>query len=198
MFAEHQPLIAQHATTPQGFADVVTFVIASQNQHFYRVGDVLQDLRENGLDGARYLTKIQRRGIAYAHIHAEDYVRALNQMPTNVERLKYVLEIPHIGIVKAGFILQLTRGESGCLDRHNLKALGLAPRTFARTSVSTEALTRRLQLYLATCESLGTPAQLWDAWCKLIALKYPRQFVDAEDVSRCHVLWCRATPNREF
>lgn len=196
MFAEHQLWIAQHAMIPQGFADVVTFVIATQNQHFYRVGSIIDTLRTDGLDAAKQLTGAQKRGIAHIHNHAAYYVNSLRGLEHGyldaLATFKLLLEIPQIGIVKAGFITQLALGKFGCLDRHNLKMLGLDIHTFQRVPTSTEALTQRLTVYMHTCHALGSSAQLYDNWCRLIALKYPQHFMDAEDVSYHHALWCNA------
>jgi len=199
LFAKHQPLIAAHAKSPQGFADVVTFAIATQNQHFYRVGAMLDTLWTEGLDKVKALTGNQKRGIVYAHTHTQRYVDIVhNRQLTPIEVFKALLEIPNIGIVKAGFILQLVLGTFGCLDRHNLKTAGLDSKAFSRTPANTEALTQKLQVYAATCYAIGTSAQLYNSWCRLIALKYPKHFADAYEVSRLHAVWCRALqPVRE-
>lgn len=191
MYAEHQPLIAEHARSPQGFADVVSFVIATQNQRFYMVGAILEELRQHGIANGPYLSRTQKRGIAYAHLTARAHIARLTCDATT--QLYSLLEIPAIGLVKAGFILQLCAGMVGCLDRHNLRTLGLSERAFDHVPTTTEALSSRIALYLHTCAQLGTPAVLYDNWCTLIAAKYPKQFTDADDVSYKHVLWCGAT-----
>lgn len=190
MYTEQQPLIAEHARTPQGFADVVTFVIATENQHFYRVGRILESIWTEGLDRCSSLNSTQKRGIAYAHLRAADYTHLVTC--DDVQALKTLVEIPSIGIVKAGFIRQLTVGSVGCLDRHNLKTAGFAPRSFDRLPQRTEGITARLEAYVSTCTLLGGSETLYDTWCRLIAAKYPEQFKNAEDVSEKHALWCCA------
>lgn len=191
MFDDHQPMIARHAGTPQGFADVVLFVMATQNRHFHRVGTVIDDIHDVGIDNAKYLTSHQKRGIHYAIQHAERYVVLLaDTRISNSAKIATLLEIPHIGIVKAGFIVQLCCGEMGCLDRHNLATLGLDPKAFARVPTRTEALSMRIQTYINTCDALGSSAQLYDGWCHLIAAKYPNNFENADNVSYAHVAWC--------
>lgn len=194
MFAQDQPLIARHAESPQGFADVVTFVICSQNQHFYRVGTILNALHTRGLDDCGYLNGHQKRGIAYVTQHA-GVLRAQLRHQTDLERMRLLIELPSLGIVKAGFVVQLVFGSVGCLDRHNLKVLGLDARSFNRAPVSSVALTARLQMYLSTCALLGTSETIYDGWCSLIATRYPQHFSCACAVSSAHVLLTRSTPN---
>lgn len=192
MYQTDQPRIAAHALTPEGFADIGTFVIASINQRFYMVGTILEQLCTVGLEDASYLTATQKRGIAYVRTHAESLLESLSRADGTVAALRRLVEIPCIGIVKGGFLLQLVHGKVGCLDRHNLRTLGLDDRAFARVPQTTEALTQRLHTYIDTCARVGTSAQLWDGWCRLMAVKYPGQFKDAQDVSEKHVVWCRA------
>jgi hypothetical protein len=192
MFKEHQPLIAQHGQTAAGFADIVTFVIATQNQYFYRVGEIVEEVSRVGFEGCKYLTASQKRGIAYARLHGTRLLDSL-QGADVIEQVRILIEIPHIGIVKGGFILQMVYGKLGCLDRHNLRAAGLAANAFNRIPQSTEALSHRLHIYAEACTAMGTPEELWNGWCRLIAANYPEQFLHAEDVSFKHVVWTHAT-----
>lgn len=191
MFASDQPLIARHAETPQGFADVVTFAIATQNQHFYAVGKILDSLRADGLEACRFLNSNQKRGIAYVTACAEGIKSNVWYRGDAVSAICALVEIPNIGIVKAGFIWQMIAGQGGCLDRHNLQVAGLSLKAFSRVPQSTESLRQRVETYLQLCAILGNPEALWDGWCRLIYLKYPQHFKDAQEVSRKHVEWCR-------
>lgn len=184
MFADHQPMIAAHAATPDGFADVVTFVVCTIKQHLYRVGDIVANSATTGM-----LTRRQRGAVDYIRQHAATVRAACAATDNPIDRLRILVELPNIGIAKAGFITQLCYGQVGCLDRHNLRLVGLAEKTFQHIPTSAEALTARLQTYAAACAALGTPAQLWDGWCALIAARYPEHFVGPEDVSYKHVLW---------
>lgn len=201
MYTQEQPLIAAHAKSPEGFADVVTFAIATQNQHFYRVGTILADLHMRGLDACKSLNGTQKRGIAYVHQHAGQVLELLantrcSRSP-DILALRILIELPAIGIVKAGFIWQLIAGRVGCLDTHNLKTAGLRRGAFDYRPQSTEALTAHLSSYIAACAMLGTSEQLYNGWCSLIALKYPGHFNSAEDVSRKHAAWCGVQTNNQ-
>jgi hypothetical protein len=185
VYTDDQPVLAAHARTPGGFIDIVMFTMATMNQRFYNVETIMTDIRTQGLDACKWLMQSQKRGVAYTIRHAEQYVERLPHLD-DIAALRFLIEIPHVGIAKAGFIRQMTNGTTGCLDTHNLALLGLSKRAFA-TPTSTAALTQRLHVYLEACARLGTCAQLWDGWCRVVASKYPGKFQSAEHVSKYHV-----------
>jgi hypothetical protein len=189
MYADDQARIADHAQTPQGFADVITFVISTINRHFYAVGDVVSDVRLHGIEDNKYLTPLQKKAVRFVRAHAEAFYDIPQRYPDDIDALRALTELPGIGIVKAGFVLQLVAGRTGCLDRWNMRILGLNEKTFQRVPVSAEALTIKLNLYVQTVRAMGTCAQLYDGWCALIAAQYPLHFSSADDVSQKHVLW---------
>lgn len=186
MFREHQRVIQDHAISPQGLIDTVAFVIATQNQCFYRVGQILGDWRAQGLEAMGWLNESQKRGIAYISRNTQDFLGPFFAGLSAEEQILRLVEIPHIGIVKAGFIVQLAHGKIGCLDTHNLRANGLDPRAF-RVPTTTESLRRKIDLYCQLCRDIGTCEQLWDGWCRLIAQRYPDKFESPDRVSTYHV-----------
>lgn len=201
MYSRDQALTQRHAETEQGFLDTVVFVLATVNQHFYNVGTITDTYHTAGLDETPHYNAVQKRGIAYAMMRAPFYTALLADVRAGkadlAEALKALVEIPGIGMVKAGFILQLTCGMAGCLDRHNLRTAGLNERIFQRVPAAAEALTARIRLYLKACEDMGTPEEIWDGWSRLIAAKYPNQFCCADDVSWKHALWTRSAEGPE-
>jgi hypothetical protein len=185
MYIDHVPILARHGTTPAGMADLIVFAICTQNQHFFRVRGIMDYLRAEGITTCTQLTGRQQRGIMWAQAHTA----ALCPLPScTLEAMRRLIELPGIGIVKAGFILQMLGYNIGCLDVHNLRLAGLSPAAFKHVPTNTEGLTLKLRTYLATCASLGGTAHLWDQWCTLIACKYPRHFPTADAVSAYHVI----------
>mgnify|MGYP003693776155 CR=1 FL=1 len=115
-------------------------------------------------------------------------------MAQSLHCLRQLIEIPHIGIVKAGFILQLVRGEVGCLDRHNLRAAGIHERAFNSVPQSTEGLTLKLRTYIGlSAHSSGHLRTSGIPGVRSSLRKYPQHFPDAQAVSWAHVEWCRAS-----
>lgn len=185
MYEKHVPILTQYGQTSDGFADIVVFAICTQNQRFYNVAGMLKTLHVDGVAACRKLTLRQKDAIVYAYRHAGDLQQTLPAC--TVDAMRVLVELPGIGIVKAGFILQMLGYPIGCLDVHNLRLAGLAPKVFARIPASAEGLTHKIHVYRDVCHTLGGAERLWDDWCTLISLKYPRWFPTAEHVSSYHV-----------
>ena len=183
MYADHVPLLAEHARTPSGFADIVSFAIATQNQRFYLVERIMCGLRAG--EEMRQLTRAQQLGIAFVRQHARRFMPS-RCVDTN-KALRVLLELPQISYVKAGFILQMCGYEIACLDVHNCRAAGINAKALSRIPACAELLHARVEMYIMVCHVLGGAEYLWDSWCGLIATKYPRQFRSADEVSAYHV-----------
>ena len=96
-------------------------------------------------------------------------------------------EIPNIGLVKAGFILQLCLGKVGCIDCHNALKFDVDLTKFKLNYTNRLATKiKKAQQYIELCEQAGGSRKLWNGWCKTIATKYPNHFDNANDVSRVH------------
>ena len=103
------------------------------------------------------------------------------------------LAVPGLGLVKAGFAVQLLIGEAGCMDMHNLARFGIEEREFViparRDPVEQLAvIDEAIEHYLYTCEAYGGSEKLWDGWCRFVAETY-RTYRDADDVSQRHVYY---------
>ena len=104
--------------------------------------------------------------------------------------MKIFLQIDGLGLAKAGFVCQLVAGLVGCIDVHNIKQYNIKPDLLiynktVKTKRGQEANEKRLQEYVALCE-IYTSERLWNAWCSLIADKYPKDFLDDYHVSELH------------
>ena len=185
MYAQHMPLISEYGRTPAGFAAVVSFAIATQNQRFYLIKRIMECARSDGVFACTQLSRRQKNGVLYAQVHAGAYLLRLSD--DTVDALRLLVELPSIGIVKAAFVLQMLGYPVGCLDVHNTRLAGLPPRMFQRVPTSVKAFDTCIQKYLDTCTRLGGAALLWDRWCTLIACKYSRWFTNTETVSAYHV-----------
>ena len=197
----------EHATTIQRYAQAsadnlehvgqfVAFTI--HNQFHVSVGDV-QDYRSqiyDNLDGTLLATHLVlnwlRNNKETLHWHLQTLHNSEHSEADKANHmLSYVTsEVPGLGLIKAGFLIQLTYGLSACLDTHNLKRFGIPPRTF-RSDKFKELKTpksrlRKVKQYHGACERFGGTEALWDTWCQFIADKYPHRYKNAFDVSRQH------------
>lgn len=175
MFAAHQKEIEKYAReNADHVCDVARFVLITIRRRF----DLVDKFDGRG-------TAMTLKGLQYCRDHKDSlYAACYTPGLTDAERLVLLTAVPGIGLVKAGFILQLTTGRGGCLDTHNIKRFGLDAKDFANC----KNLLPRAELYLRTCERIGGSAYLWDSWCQLVADKYQKVWGgDAEAVSRYHV-----------
>lgn len=202
MFANHQPMIARYALqSPENLRRVINFVICTIQQPLKRVPEQMADLDKLG-ERSRFLYASKRDAFIYARDHAAAlYAEAIELSaiadPIEAERqlLIHFAAIPGIGLVKAGFIIQLVFGLGGCLDTHNIGRFGLTagdlksdrfkrPKTWA-------AKYRRLDIYQDILRALGGAETLWDSWCEFVAAKegkYSQNFRDAFEVSEYHCI----------
>jgi hypothetical protein len=158
----------------------------SIQQQWDQVGRQVLDVKANGLK-SKYLFGSKRGGWEYILANKKELHKAIfsRTMPLS-EKLLAVASIPGIGIVKAGFVLQLCIGKVGCLDVHNLKRFGLKASAFKLGKVKYDTALGKAKLYIKLCEDLGGSKYLWDSWCDLLAEKYPTKYKNGQHVSRLH------------
>lgn len=182
MYRDDQPRIAEFArTSPEATAHVIKFVLCSIRRRIELVDGVLRRVARGDFRG---LCKFQRDGIAYVDALANDVYTIGNY--DDVELVTHYLQVPGLGIAKAGFAAQLLHGVGGCLDTHNLRMLGLHANTFY-TPATIGALRKRIKMYLDACENAGDSEKLWDRWCAYVAKLRPGVWSSAQAVSQYHV-----------
>ena len=190
MYAKHQPIIADYAKqSPDKLSDVYTFILATIQQRLYHVPRVMRDIRENGSDSP-HLWGFKYQAYKFMKENKRDIYDTILAIQSDHDRLTYVASLPGLGLVKAGFLLQLVFGEAGCLDTHNINRFGLKAGAFkassfkmAKTSQTRERLVAN---YLDLCHKLGGSEGLWNSWCSHVADVDP-DFVSADQVSAFHV-----------
>ena len=161
----------------------------SIRNHFSRLNKITDEERSLGIQAPSLKQKIKRDAFEYIHSNYKQLHKDIfNPNLSLAEKILSVSSIPGIGIVKAGFVLQLCIGKVGCLDVHNLKMFGFSESAFkfSKTTTKNTALAKA-RLYIETCEKLGGSEFLWDNWCEFIAAKYPKHFTSADQVSQMHV-----------
>jgi hypothetical protein len=189
MFKTHQPMIARFMRkNPDALARGEVFTLCTIQKHFSSVGNQLKEIETDGinavcLNGAKkksYKEIIAMKGYLYNKVYSKEISLA--------EKLLEVSGLYGIGMVKAGFILQLALGKVGCLDGHNLARFGLSASVFKVNGKMSEATAlRKANFYIKTCEDLGGSEYLWNTWCKYVADLYPKIYRDAYHVSKLHV-----------
>lgn len=191
MFKKHQVQVELYAgKSPDNLARVIAMVLLSIQQQWITVGRQLQDLDRLSLD-SKFLFGSKREGWEYVIANKKvlyDAVQNFKKEKISVEELLVELaSIPGIGLVKAGFIAQLTTGKVGCLDCHNLRRFNLSASTFkVGRNVTYNTFLKKASLYVLLCKELGGSEYLWDSWCDALAAKYPNTYENGDAVSELH------------
>tara|TARA_R110002012_G_scaffold59544_2_gene155896 strand:- start:37 stop:696 length:660 start_codon:yes stop_codon:yes gene_type:complete len=195
MFSRDNLMIQKYADQgPIQTVMAVIFVIASIRTFTWLLPDMLDNYRDKGMKAFNNLMPKQKEGIKYVMKNKEwlyNLVQSYKAGDIYPEEFLITLQrIPCIGLVKAGFIMQLTTGEAGCLDCHNLKQYDVDENTFKVNGKDkgkmTAASFNKARKYLAVCKEIGGSEVLWNNWCDLVAEKYPKHFEAGDDVSWLH------------
>ena len=174
---------------PKYTKEAMLCVSRSIRNHFSRLSKITEEERTLGIQAPSLKQKIKRDAFEYIHANYKQLHKDIFDPDLSLaEKILSVSSIPGIGIVKAGFVLQLCIGKVGCLDTHNLRMFGFSDSAFrfSKTTTRNTALAKA-RLYIETCEKLGGSEFLWDNWCEFIASKYPKHFTSADQVSQMHV-----------
>ena len=193
MFEKHNPIIGRFAqSSPDNLVKVCAMVLLSIQQPWYRIGEQMSSLASEG-ELCPHLWGYKRK--AYRHIISEKRFLHKLLLDTRAGKcegeycLAELASIPGLGLVKGGFVMQLTIGRAGCLDVHNLKRFALKPSAFRVSGLRFETLRGRARLYLTLCNELGGSAFLWNSWCNHLAELYPARYSGGYDVSARHCLY---------
>lgn len=183
MFKTHQPIIAAYAEKDaDALTDVLVFALATINQKFYNVPNIMQDFFQSGT--SKWFTGRTKSYVAEIKSRGHEISTALYSAKTDHERMLVILNLPGFGIPKAGFVCQLVFGTVGCMDTHNLERYGLNAKNF-RSDCAPQRLLDRINSYVILCSGIGC-AEIWDSWCRYVAALYPDKFDDAHHVSAAH------------
>ena len=200
MFKRDQTRCAQIAQgSEEGLFWVLMLAITSARQPFWQMERILQEVKAEGVT-ARWLFGHKRAGHEYLREPGRlaelqrTFSVSHSQLEGQIDQMLRLLEIPGLGLVKAGFALQLLTGQGGCIDGHNYKRFGVA--IPLRWDCKWTEATQRAKVctYLELCEKVGGSESLWNSWCRFIAALHEKRFKNAWDVSAWH--W-RALPLEE-
>ena len=173
--------------TPCHMAHTALMSLLSARIQFTRVGEMMEDVRKNGLDSSA-LFGYKRAGYKYILDNMDSLYAETMSLTEQRDLLDLWSSVPGLGLVKAGFVVQLTRGTIGCIDTHNQKLYDITANEL-RLPKTLTAKGRMLKIdkYIDTCHKLGGSHHLWKQWCILMAAKYSHVWDSGEAVSRAHV-----------
>ena len=164
----------------------IMMVVLSIQQPWHSVGVQMQDYREKGLE-SKYVWGNKRKTYKWLIDNGAELFESLMDAD-NTDTYKHMLltQVDGLGVAKAGFVMQLMFGVSGCMDVHNLRKYDV-PASVLSVSPSMKQGTRqsKVRQYNLICHEIGTD-ELWNQWCQFIANKYPTKWVDGNHVSMVH------------
>ena len=190
MFSMHQKAISEFALSSNvGLERTFRLVFLSIRQPFHSMAKQMQDVDDNGLQSP-YLFGWKRSGLAFVRANASTLRETLKAVPEgygDAQALLDVATVPGLGLVKAGFVLQLVTGSAGCIDSHNMERFGLNANAFKYGASASDALKRKKALaYLGACWKAGGCESLWNGWCDYVAAYHPKHWQSGFDVSAMH------------
>jgi len=175
---------------PKATKQICIFVADSVRNQFTGTEKRLKEIKKFGAKATALNNKVKNNGYKYIqnnYKHLHEVIHAKESLFTMADKLVALTEIPGIGLVKAGFILQLCLGKVGCIDCHNALRFDVNLDKFklnSNTKLATKI--KKAQEYIELCDQAGGSRKLWNGWCAFIATKYPSHFDNANDVSRVH------------
>lgn len=185
MYERDVPEIVQYVQSrgPAGLVDVGTFVLCTIQTPLSRVAEQVAQVKEQGAD-APCLWGSKRSGYTYMHDNADDLYENLVERPNGetVDVVRYIMQVPGLGIPKASFMAQCLGYDVGCLDSHNLKRMGL-PLSFTKAVANSI----KVRQYVEYTQDMGSE-WWWNTWCEYVAgSRYNKSLPTGDDVSRYHV-----------
>jgi len=189
MYQRDCNLISHYATTsPDALYDIIEFTLCTINMPLSRVHTQRLSIREHGIK-SKWVSSAKALGITYAQEHKAELhtlmlnlKEVLNSDPyadlspiTGINAAQAAVDlfmrIPSIGMVKAGFISQMCGFEVACLDRHNIRMLGLSETALlVSKKIKPELRLKKIYSYVELCRQRGAE-YWWDTWCNYVAEK---------------------------
>jgi hypothetical protein len=173
-------------SSPEHMSHGIMMVVLSIQQGWHTVGEQMKDYKENQ-GHSRYVWGNKARTYKYLQEHeVELFNTLLSPDFTHTYKHMRLTQVVGLGVAKAGFVMQLMFGVSGCMDVHNLRRFDV-PASILSVSPEMKMSTRKAKVeqYNIICHDIGTEV-LWDTWCDLIAKKHPTKWVDGDHVSMVH------------
>lgn len=195
MYKEDVASIKAMGTSPKGFVNVVAFTMATIQMPLQTCLMQCQDISVNGYN-SKYLWGWKKDGYDYAVAYRNTILHKLDRIRGDyygqdaaAKAVALLSHTPGLGVVKAGFVAQMLGFDVACLDRHNLRKLGMDERSIKLDAKANEK--KRLDKskeYVALCNDTGGSEYWWNEWCGFVAgSKYNKRLDTAEKVSKFHV-----------
>lgn len=206
MFKDHNPIINRWSQRNfSNFKDTVMFVVLSVKTPFHTLEKQMEDYRIRGLD-SKYVWGFKKDTLVWLNANGYELYQKLMELKDakfgigrgladNTERdrrmMALLVEVPGLGLAKAGFVMQMVFGRVGCIDIHNLRRLRtVSVKDVQFTKMATDKTKlKKINNYVSICKHNNSTQRLWDQWCEQLTQKQCNKgrFDSGHDVSRYHV-----------
>ena len=191
LFKLHNPLINSFMQeSSKNCSKGVRMSIKSIRKPWRFVAKQMEEYNQYGLK-ARCIKGSKEKAMWWLEIHKDTLYR--NAMASleysgrrkKVEMMLAFLEVPNVGLAKAGFCCQLFDGVVGCIDTHNLVHYNVDINLLSYDkNASLDTRLRKINRYLDLCQHIRSE-RLWNRWCNSLARK-DKRFENAFEVSELH------------
>ena len=181
----------------ENFNALCCFVQTTIQMPLSRTLGEMQDIREFGADSTAlwgnkikaYIYLTENIDTLFADIKQavadDDIIRAMDIMT----------EVPNLGMVKAGFVLQMCGLDVSCLDTHNIRRLQEAGYDIKAgdlklpAGLKRETKLKKLAKYVKLTRETGGAEYWWNTWCNYVAEKggMNKSLPTGDIVSKFHV-----------
>lgn len=204
MYKTDQARIERWCKNPDKLMTVGTMVLLSIRMQWVGVGTQMANVRKHG-SKSKCLWGFKRAGYIYLRDNRKRLYRYVRDYRAGRiwldDLMREFLKVPGLGLAKAGFLCQLTTGDGGCLDMHNIERFQLDTRHLtipnrAKLADQLQVIDDSISFYLKLCEQCGGSEKLWDEWCEVVNDRVST-FHNADDVSRRHYIYLLDLPGDE-
>lgn len=185
-FCLHNPALNSFALSgPEEMAATIMFAVASQLKDWGTIYTYYPYLVQYLKDGGR-VDRYDKKDVGdmgvllFPHnkniqkmwdARAEIFSTVKRLYGNDLELFKYLRSLPGLGVIKAGFAIQLIAGKFGCIDSINSYFYGSeAPKTTTNSDKKQAEYVGYLNNLEATLKD-PISKRLWDDWCDIVAHK---------------------------
>ena len=205
MFNKYNPAINAHmqANSAQMCDGIIAVVLTIKMPH-WMWPKMMDDYRANKGD-SQYLFGFKRKTYEYLRDHGEELYDDLMELWMTPKKelggtvqtkdgamMMRLLDVPGLGLAKAGFVMQMMFCRVGCMDVHNVRRLykvDIKDVSISKGVKSDSKKFEKIMNYVNLFKGNRTTQKIWDSWCaQVMHNKCNRgRFASADDVSRLHL-----------
>jgi len=198
-FKEVNPVInAYMQKSPIHMMDGIMFVQLTIQRPFAQMFNDMQDYRKYGL-ASRHVWGNKKTCMEWLLENREQLYRDLmiwwesdsSKADKDREMMRILVDVPGLGLAKAGFVMQMMFGRVGCIDVHNLRRFyKVKPQDIAFAKSATDKTKyKKIENYVNICKGNRSTEKLWDSWCEQLVDKKcnKRAFSSGFEVSLFHL-----------